>query len=303
MRLVVFLFLTSVGLALPIVSVPLALRSAAPETGTAADRIRHELLIPKEGIGAASVAEMEDITDALVDAIPLRLPLGKRSDLLLLDGRWIRAAQIVAVDDENAMIDGEEGMVKVPLTLLTAELVEQARRALVAAAEAVRQSELKEQARVVERLKELEAKRAEELRQRMAAVANLPDGAAFDDGTSAPKPRVLDREGRLELLKSKFPRRKRGKSELGMEFDLPPRQLWASYFGPFQAATLATLPETLAALETRLTRDIAAWEWRARSGAALAASLEFTQADRTATWLKGTMRDFLDDAWRLARER
>jgi hypothetical protein len=108
---------------------------------------------------------------------------------------------------------------------------------------------------------------------------------------------------RLLALQEKFPPRKKGRNDLGIEFDVPPRSVWSYYNSYFLATTLDQLAETLATLEARRTQDLAAWDWKVKSSASISQSAEHVQAQKTVLWLSETLRAYLLEARQLTRTR
>jgi hypothetical protein len=123
-------------------------------------------------------------------------------------------------------------------------------------------------------------------------------GAAGDDPLLKPGP-----VQRLAALKKKFPLKTKGRTDRGIEFDVPSAEVWSFYRRTFEAATVETLPETLAYMESRRTQNLEIWQWRAKSTAGLSQSREHLQAAGTQAWLERTLRNFIADARLVGRER
>jgi len=140
------------------------------------------------------------------------------------------------------------------------------------------------------------------LQERLALATVRPE---LPGGTQAEISlrQTTDPMQRLLALQEKFPARKKGRNELGIEFDVPPRSVWSFYNSYFLATTLEQLPETLAILEARRTQDLAAWDWKAKSSASISKSAEHVQAQQTVLWLSETLRTYLQEARQLTRTR
>lgn len=302
MRMALYLFVVTVCAAVPIES-----GSRAPEAAEKTDNTPKDGRMPRatrstalKEIGVSAVDGAETI-----EAIGERLPLGlavaeNRSDLMLYDGRIFKAALIVVVGETSVAVDHAEGWSDVPVERVPLAVLARARAEIAAMAAEKRKLEAEAMARVAEANREGDTKRAAELQERFA-LTNARIDALGREQIAIPRRPAIGPAQRLVALQEKFPARRKDKNALGIEFDLPPRQVWAFYNSAFQTATMETLPETLALMEARLAQDIASWEWKSNSTLSVAQSVEHVQAERTALWLAQTLRGFLDDARRLTR--
>ena len=156
--------------------------------------------------------------------------------------------------------------------------------------------------------REVERVRAAAVAAERALAAVLATGPAAERSGAGPagaedpllKPGPVQR---LAALKKKFPLKTKGRTDRGIEFDLPAAEVWLFYRRLFEAATVETLPETLAYMESRRTQNLEIWQWRARSTAGLPQSREHLQAAGTQAWLERNLRSFIADARLVARER
>jgi hypothetical protein len=303
MRALLFLLTASGGAALPIQSVPFAVpsgRKAEVPVAEAAGVAGAGFYSMREV--AVTAEDVEDLAVVLGHTLPLTTDYAGKTDLMLLDGRLLKAARIVAIGETVVTVLHAEGLTDVELALVPVELRERARAEIAAAAAALKKIEAEAEARAEERVRESEARRLAELQERLALVTVRPD---LPGGTPVEiaRQQVTDPLQRLLALQGKFPARKKGRNELGLEFDVPPRSVWSFYNSYFLATTLDQLPETLAILEARRTQDLAAWDWKAKSSASISKSAEHVQAQQTILWLSETLRTYLQEARQLTRAR
>jgi len=303
MRVVLYFLVASGGAALPIQSVPFDFLSGE----------KAEVLVTDaRGVTGAgfysmreatvTAADVEGLAAALGQTLPLTSVYAGKTDLLLLDGRLLKAARIVAIGETVATVLHEEGLTDVETELVPVYLLERARARIAATAAALKKIEAEVEARAVERIREGEARRRAELQERLALATVRPE---LPGGTLAEisRQQVTDPMMRLLALQEKFPARKKGRNELGIEFDVPPRSVWSFYNSYFLATTLDQLSETLAILETRRTQDLAAWDWKAKSSASISKSAEHVQSQEIVLWLSETLRAYLQEARQLTRTR
>jgi hypothetical protein len=305
MRALLYLIFASMGAALPMQSVPLAGPAAASVEVPVADGRG----VPGAAAGFYSMREatvtaddVEGLAAALGQILPLTAVYGGKSDLLLLDGRLLKAARIVAIGETAATVLHAEGLTDVEIKLVPVAVLERAREEIAAAAAVLKRIEAEFEARAVARIQEGEARRLAELQERLALATFRPEvpGATQEDILQR---QTTDPLQRLLALQEKFPARKKGRNELGIEFDVPPRSVWSFYQSYFLATALDQLPETLAILEARRTQDLAAWDWKAKSSASISKSAEHVQAQQTVVWLSEILRAYLQEARLLTRTR
>ena len=259
------------------------------------------------GLGAGvrtTSAELAAAAERLLEASSLTLHRPGGEVLTLNGGRVWWGAHIVSIGTTIVTVSHDGGLVGVPLENIPALELERAQAAVVAAFKQSQRWEAEEVDREWERTKAtlLAAQKA-----LAAAPANVeaPDPAKrLSVGeASASDPTKPGPVQRLSALKKKFPLRAKGRTDRGIEFDVPTTEVWLFYRRTFDATSLETLPETLAFMESRLIPNLDVWHWRAKTTESLPQSPEYLQALRTHAWLDVTLRAFMAEARQLTRVR
>lgn len=264
-----------------------------------------ERMEPSAGSGMhPTLAEVSARADRLLEASPLTLQRVDGGVLTLNDGRVWWRARIVAIGTTVVTVSHDGGLAGVPVASVPPLELLEAEEAVASAFKESKRWAADEAEREIERTKAT-------LLAAQRALAAVPAPA---EPTGGPAPATaaeaalaeLTKPGpvqRLAALKKKFPLRTKGRTDRGLEFDIPSTEVWLFYRRTFEAATLETLPETLAYMESRLTQNLDIWHWRAKTTESMPQSREHLVAARTHAWLDRTLRSFIADARQLTRER
>lgn len=251
-----------------------------------------------------ALTDVSAFAERVLAAGPLTLQRVNGGVLTLNDGRVWWRARIVAIGTAVVTVSHDGGLAGVPIeSVPVLELLQAQEATALAFKESKRWAE-EEADREIERTKAtlLAAQRALAAGPASAEPAGRQAPASEAEAAAA-EPTKPGPGQRLTALKRKFPLRSKGRTDRGLEFDIPSTEVWLFYRRTFEAATLETLPETLAFMESRLTQNLDIWHWRSKTTESMPQSREHLVAARTHAWLDRTLRSFIAEARQLTRER
>jgi len=251
-----------------------------------------------------TVAEVAASAERFLERSQLTLRPTDGAVLTLRDGRVWWGARIVAIGTSVATVSHDGGLAGVSVESVPLQELQRTEDSIAAAVQRSKRWQAAEAEREIERTKAtlLAAQRA------LAVVPAPAEDATRPAPISAIEADVaeLKKSGavpRLTALKRKFPVRTKGRTDLGLEYDIPAAEVWLFYRRTLEAATMETLPETLAYLESRVSQNLDIWHWRAKTTESMPQSREHLVAVRTQAWLDRPLRNYLAELRLLLRER
>jgi hypothetical protein len=211
----------------------------------------------------------------------LPLSAAEKADIILNDGRVLKAALIASIGEKTVAIVYEGGVITVPLDGVPAGTVARARASIAAKSSA--------KAELASDLAKQDAEAREQKRAGVVAMAQarreeIKPAASTNPGA----------EQKLIEQKGKFPPKRvekvRATAQQIIEVDVPHVDLWSSYRSSVMTASLQSLPITLDRLEKQIQSDVLKLKEQAERGSGQTAK---HQASSTLTWINSALRPYL----------
>lgn len=227
----------------------------------------------------------------LVAAMPLAA--AEKADIILNDGKLLRGARIISINDAEVTIVYAGGMATfspdlVPLEALARAMPE------IKAREAARAKKTTEMVNA-------DAKRGTVGKPEVADNSKRAD--VIGKSLAARQLSPLPSQKKLIDLKQGFPPQKKmtlKKGRNSFEFMVPMDEIYSYYRGYVQVATLDSIDQVVRRIEERATLDISSL--RKRSHESFTAShSESEKFKQTADWLEGPFRAYLQSVKSLAK--
>ena len=211
----------------------------------------------------------------------------EKQDIHLTDGRVLKSARIISIEEKQVSIVHAGGVVGVSPEAVPLDVLARAHMALEATASERKKKEAETIAKVSERSAADKENHDEEIQLRLALAA-----AREGSESVAPRTPATDREAKLFALKAAFPPMRREKLSIrgdNIDIEIPASDVWTYYNSMIQTTTLQALPVTLKRVEARIESDLIQYAKRkSRTDKSTNA-----QAQKSTEWLKKNLKPFL----------
>jgi hypothetical protein len=257
------------------------------------------------------------------------LEAAQPADLVLTDGRTLKAARFIKIGESGAQVVHAGGAETVSLDFIPLDVLARAQMELEVRSAERQKKDSADQKRAAEKIAVNDAAKAEEIQLRLAAAAARERSEAVQQSPGT-NPARIPTDAQLMALKAKFPGKRtetvafsRDKrpmqtaasttrtvdrtptghvsrattavnTRMGnndtLTVEVPHADIWSDYKGWVHTATLQSLPATLAKLEAKIEADLQKLRGQSQS---LNSQVNAAQARMTIEWINQTLRPYL----------